>query len=158
MASIPQGAFAVRKVRGAKEEHAVSMMEKKEKNEEKKENIFNPRPFLEGNISLFGFTVFTNQIFTLDGNALFIWFNLFDYLILLNVQDGSWRRSSTTANWWTASGACTIATRCITLRRTLMPRRGPAAGWLRRSGALFWRISPRPPMSLPPPPRKPPRS
>ncbi|XP_039311908.1 uncharacterized protein LOC105195990 isoform X2 [Solenopsis invicta] len=49
MASIPQGAFAVRKVR-CNEEHAVSMsmMEKKERTEDKKENIFNPRPFLEG--------------------------------------------------------------------------------------------------------------
>jgi len=47
MASIPQGAFAVCKVR-YNEEQTVSMMKKKEKTEEKKENVFNPRPPLEG--------------------------------------------------------------------------------------------------------------
>jgi len=62
MSSIPQGAFAARKVR-CNDEHAVSvsMMENKEKTEEKKENVFNPRPPLEGNIS--SFTVFINSIF-----------------------------------------------------------------------------------------------
>ncbi|XP_011063127.1 PREDICTED: enoyl-CoA hydratase domain-containing protein 3, mitochondrial-like [Acromyrmex echinatior] len=47
MASIPQSAFAVCKVR-YNEEQTVSMMKKKEKTEEKKENVFNPRPPLEG--------------------------------------------------------------------------------------------------------------
>lgn len=61
MSSIPQGAFAVWKVR-CNDEYAVSTMEKKEKAEEKKENIFNPRPPLEGNIFLFHFIVFTNAI------------------------------------------------------------------------------------------------
>jgi len=37
------------------------MMENKEKTEEKKENIFNPRPPLEGNMS--SFTAFINSIF-----------------------------------------------------------------------------------------------
>lgn len=44
MATIPQGAFAAWKVR--------CNDERKEKTDEKKENIFNPRPPLEGNISL----------------------------------------------------------------------------------------------------------
>jgi len=48
MGSIPQGAFAVRKVR-CNNEHTVSMSAmNKEKTEEKKENIFNPRPSPEG--------------------------------------------------------------------------------------------------------------
>ncbi|KYN06701.1 PREDICTED: uncharacterized protein LOC108782832 [Cyphomyrmex costatus] len=47
MASIPQSAFAVCKVR-CNEEQIVSIMKKKEKTEEKKENVFNPRPPLEG--------------------------------------------------------------------------------------------------------------
>ncbi|XP_011879507.1 PREDICTED: uncharacterized protein LOC105568433 [Vollenhovia emeryi] len=49
MSTIPQGAFAVWKVR-SNNEHIVSMsaMEKKENTEEKKENIFNSRPPLEG--------------------------------------------------------------------------------------------------------------
>ncbi|KAM0735869.1 hypothetical protein ACS0PU_009830 [Formica fusca] len=49
MAAIPQSAFAVRKVR-CNNERAVSMSVKGEKgkNEEKKENIFNSRPHLEG--------------------------------------------------------------------------------------------------------------
>ncbi|XP_036142408.1 uncharacterized protein LOC105833686 isoform X2 [Monomorium pharaonis] len=49
MASIPQGAFAVSKVR-SNEKHAVSMsiMERKDKAEEKRENVFNPRCSLNG--------------------------------------------------------------------------------------------------------------
>lgn len=66
MGTIPQGAFAVKKVR-CNDEHTVSMMEKKKKSEEKKENIFNPRPTLEGNISLFNFI--RNSIFILNRNA-----------------------------------------------------------------------------------------
>ncbi|XP_050453278.1 uncharacterized protein LOC126852484 [Cataglyphis hispanica] len=48
MAAIPQSAFAVRKIRNT--DRAVSMSVKGErgKNEEKKENIFNSRPHLEG--------------------------------------------------------------------------------------------------------------
>lgn len=68
MGTIPQAAFAVRKVR-CNDEQPVSMsvMEKKKKTEEKKENIFKPRPPLEGNIFLFNFI--GNSIFILDGNA-----------------------------------------------------------------------------------------
>lgn len=70
MASIPQGAFAVWKVR-CNDEYAVSMsaMEKKEKTEEKRENIFNPRPPLEGN-----FLIFVNLIS--DGNLIQLGFSL----------------------------------------------------------------------------------
>lgn len=70
MSSIPQGAFAAWKVR-CNDEYAVSIsaMEKKEKTEEKKENIFTPRPPLEGNIFLFGFIDFFFIYSISDGNV-----------------------------------------------------------------------------------------
>lgn len=58
--SIPQGAFAAWKVRCNEDAVSMSAMEEKKKTEEKRENIFNPRPPLEGNISLLGYTVFIN--------------------------------------------------------------------------------------------------
>lgn len=48
MASIPQGAFAAYKIRCDKKCISISTIEEKEKTE-KKENIFNLRPPLEGN-------------------------------------------------------------------------------------------------------------
>lgn len=46
--SIPQGAFAAWKVRCNEDAVSMSAMEEKKKTEEKRENIFNPRPPLEG--------------------------------------------------------------------------------------------------------------
>ncbi|KAL0109663.1 hypothetical protein PUN28_014593 [Cardiocondyla obscurior] len=48
MASIPQGAFAVWKVRHNEHADSMSVMKKKEKIEDKKENTFNPRLPLQG--------------------------------------------------------------------------------------------------------------
>lgn len=162
MGSIPQGAFAVRKVR-CNNEHTVSMSAmNKEKTEEKKENIFNPRPSPEGNISLLSLLPFLKiqssyrkRLISFEFMFEFIFIILVKWILLnsLNMQVGNWRRLSTIASWWTASGVCTIVTQCTILRRTPMPRRGPAVGWPRRFGAPFWRTSPRPPT----PPRKPPR-
>lgn len=48
MAAIPQSAFAVRKIRNTDRAVSMSVKGEKGKNEEKKENIFNSRPHLEG--------------------------------------------------------------------------------------------------------------